>query len=101
MGHRAIGAGGYDDGEASALGAGVAHKALNFPGDLALWTEFHETIDQLPQRLREVFDLLYYHGMTQEEAAAVLGVSDRTVRERWRDAKVELTDLLGDSLPGL
>jgi RNA polymerase sigma factor (sigma-70 family) len=68
--------------------------------DLDDWTAFHVQAEQLPDHLRQVFDLVYYHGMTQEEAGEVLGLSDRTVRKRWRDARKKLSELLGGRLPG-
>lgn len=88
--------------ESSGL-AGPAPTAgsSNAPGALAAWGEFHERVEQLPQELRDVFDLLWYQELTQEEAAAVLGVSVPTVERRWRDAKLELIEALRDSFPGL
>jgi RNA polymerase sigma-70 factor (ECF subfamily) len=53
-------------------------------------------IDDLPESLREVVDLLYTQGLTQEEAAEVLGVSKRTVGRRSRDARLALADALGE-----
>ena len=50
----------------------------------------------LPEAEREVFDLLWYEGLTQAEAARVLGVTDRTVKNRWRSAKLELQRVLGE-----
>ena len=70
------------------------------PSELASWTEFHETVDRLPEDERLVFDLLFYHGMDQAEAAEALGVSDRTVRSRWRRARLALIEALGGRLPG-
>jgi RNA polymerase sigma-70 factor (ECF subfamily) len=60
------------------------------PGSLVEWTEFHALVDRLPEELREAFDLLYYQGLSQAEAATVLGVSDRTIKRRWREARIEL-----------
>ena len=34
--------------------------------------------------------LLWYEQMTQEQAAEVLGVTARTVRRRWQDARYRL-----------
>jgi DNA-directed RNA polymerase specialized sigma24 family protein len=34
------------------------------------------------------------------EAAAVIGVSDRTVKSRWRAARLKLYEALGGQLPG-
>jgi RNA polymerase sigma-70 factor (ECF subfamily) len=67
---------------------------------LAVWSEFHQQVEKLPPNERDVFDLLWYQELTQEEAAQVLGVTDRTVRSRWRDARSHLVKALGGQLPG-
>jgi RNA polymerase sigma-70 factor (ECF subfamily) len=69
------------------------------PGRLAAWTEFHRRIEQLPQEERELFDLLWYQGLTQSEAAQVLGVAERTVNRRWVAARLKLGEALGGQLP--
>jgi len=74
--------------------------ASNDPGRIALWTEFHAAVERLPDEEREVFDLLWYQGLTQAAAAAVIGVSDRTVKSRWRSARLRLYEALGGTLPG-
>jgi RNA polymerase sigma-70 factor (ECF subfamily) len=66
------------------------------PATLAEWTDFHEKVQRLPVPEREVFDLLWYEGLTQVEAAQVLGVTERTIKNRWRSAKLELQRLLGE-----
>jgi hypothetical protein len=43
-----------------------------------------------PMEEREVFDLLWYHALTQAEAAELLQVTDRTVKRRWRSARLRL-----------
>jgi RNA polymerase sigma factor (sigma-70 family) len=68
------------------------------PATLQRWTEFHQLVEQLPTEEREVMDLLYYQGMSQSEAAQILEVSERTVKRRWREARLRLHKLLGDSL---
>jgi RNA polymerase sigma factor (sigma-70 family) len=65
------------------------------PLTLQLWTEFHQTIDQLPPEELEVFDLIYYHGLSQVEVAKLLDLSERTVKRRWRAAKLFLYERLG------
>jgi RNA polymerase sigma-70 factor (ECF subfamily) len=70
------------------------------PATLAEWTEFHEKVQRLPQAEREVFDLLWYEELTQGEAASALGVTERTVKNRWRSAKLELQRLLGEGPAG-
>jgi RNA polymerase sigma-70 factor (ECF subfamily) len=79
---------------------GTLHALASEPADLAEWTEFHRRVEALPDNEREVFDLLYYEGITQDEAASILGCAVRTIRRRWNDAKLrlhgELTDGPGD-----
>ena len=70
------------------------------PVRLAEWTRFHDAAGALRDEQREVFDLLYYQGMTQEEAATLLEVSDRTVKRRWLAARLALHDALGGRIPG-
>jgi DNA-directed RNA polymerase specialized sigma24 family protein len=50
---------------------------------------------------REAFDLLFYQGLTQAEAATVLEVSERTIKRRWQAARLRLVQTLGGKLPGL
>ena len=64
------------------------------PSSLAEWTDFHEKIDLLPEPEREVFHLLWYEGLNQEQAASLLGVTSRTVKSRWRNAKLSLQQML-------
>ena len=65
------------------------------PATLAAWKECYEQIMALPEEQREVVDLLYISQLTQEEAAGVLGVTARTVRRRWREARYRLQKVLG------
>jgi RNA polymerase sigma-70 factor (ECF subfamily) len=71
------------------------------PSPLALWGEFHELIERLPEEEREVFDLVWYQGLTHAEAAGVLGVSTKTVQRRWQGACLKLHEALHGDLPGL
>lgn len=66
------------------------------PGQLFDWSEFHQHVESLPSEEREVVDLLWYHGMTQEEAAQVLEVSLSTLKRRWMTARVRLQSILPD-----
>jgi RNA polymerase sigma factor (sigma-70 family) len=69
------------------------------PSRLAAWTEFHEQIGALPDEEREVFDLLWYQGLSQAEAAELLGVSERTVKRRWQTARFQLYEALRGEVP--
>ena len=51
------------------------------------WTAFYETLDTLPSEERAVVDLLWFEGLTQAEAAVVLGTSERTIKRRWYSAR--------------
>jgi len=70
------------------------------PVGLSEWTEFHQRVGTLPEEEREVFNLLWYEELSQQEAAAVLGVDVRTVKRRWRNARILLHKALADSSPG-
>jgi RNA polymerase sigma factor (sigma-70 family) len=58
-----------------------------------------EAIDNLPEGEREAFDLVRIQGMTQAEAAQVLGVSAMTVNRRLNRSLQLLTETLGDLGP--
>jgi RNA polymerase sigma factor (sigma-70 family) len=59
-----------------------------------------EAIDGLPEEEREAFDLVRVQGMTQTEAAEVLGVSAATVKRRLNRGLRLLTEQLADLRPG-
>jgi len=57
----------------------------------------HEALDELRavnERQVRVVELRYFAGMTEEEAAAVLGLSRETVKRDWRAAREFLHDKL-------
>jgi RNA polymerase sigma factor (sigma-70 family) len=58
-----------------------------------------EVIDNLPEDEREVFDLLRIQGLTQVEAADVLGVSAKTVQRRLNRSLLLLAKELDDLRP--
>jgi RNA polymerase sigma factor (sigma-70 family) len=66
------------------------------PSSLAYWSEFHQQVQQLPEELQAVMDLLWYQELTQESAAVCLSLSERTVQRRWRQACLMLHSALGD-----
>lgn len=69
------------------------------PQSLQEWTVFHQAVGSLPEEERELFGLLWYQGLTQDEAANMLGVSLRTVRRRWLSAKCLLFHTLEGPSP--
>ena len=58
-----------------------------------------KAIDELPEDERDVFGLLHIQGLTQGEAAEVLGVSIRTVQRRLNHALLLLAEQLDDQRP--
>ena len=58
-----------------------------------------DAIDGLPSDEREVFDLIRIQGITQTEAAEVLGVSVMTVKRRLKRGLLILTEAVGDLRP--
>jgi len=69
------------------------------PDSASAWTEFHEAVEALPVEEREVLDLVWYGGLTQREAAGLLGISEPTVKRRWRAARLRLHAALGGERP--
>jgi RNA polymerase sigma-70 factor (ECF subfamily) len=96
------------------LGQGAHHDALGpeppaaaepaaslslDPARLSVWSAFHEQVEGLPDEERAVVDLLWYQGLSQAEAADLLGVNERTVKRRWQSARIRLHDALQGELP--
>ena len=69
------------------------------PSKLAIWGEIHAYIAALDEPDRELFELLYYQGLTQPQAAALLQVPPRTLRRRWQTARLRLMGRLGKECP--
>jgi RNA polymerase sigma-70 factor (ECF subfamily) len=67
--------------------------------DLERWSAFHEAVARLPDTLREVVGLIFYHGWTQAQVAEWFAVSERTVRRWWHSACSQLHQELGGRLP--
>jgi RNA polymerase sigma-70 factor (ECF subfamily) len=69
------------------------------PGRLADWTEFHDQVDALSDEQREVFNLVWYQGLSQADTAALLGVTERVVKWRWRAARLTLRKAVNGEPP--
>jgi RNA polymerase sigma-70 factor (ECF subfamily) len=72
----------------------------NDPSRLATWTEFHQQVSALSDDDKEMFDLLWYQGLSQEETAALLNASVRTIQRRWQSARLKMHRALKGELPG-
>ena len=84
----------HTDGHPADEDGGTLHDRANKPVDVSSWNDFHEQISLLPETDQEIVNLLFYEGLTQEEAARVMGVSIRTLKRRWQDAKIRLHEVL-------
>jgi RNA polymerase sigma-70 factor (ECF subfamily) len=76
-----------------------AADSTSGPDRLADWAAFHEQASALPAEEQEVFDLIWYQGLTHADAAQVLAVSTKTVQRRWHAACRRLHEALGGELP--
>jgi RNA polymerase sigma-70 factor, ECF subfamily len=68
---------------------GPPTPADNFAATI-LRREVEAAIDTLPERRREVFVLMRFHGLSQREVAEVLGISPQTVANQMHAALEEL-----------
>ncbi|MFO0806582.1 MAG: sigma-70 family RNA polymerase sigma factor [Gemmataceae bacterium] len=92
-GAEGLGANHHSDGGAAV--ENQTHDPLE-PDTLDAWARFHERVDALPDEEREVVQLIWYEGMKQPEAAALLAVSLATLKRRWQSARLRLSELLED-----
>jgi RNA polymerase sigma-70 factor (ECF subfamily) len=76
----------------------ASHTTLE-PSKLAQWSEFHEKVEALPAEEREIFNLLWYHGVSQSEAATLLSLSERTLQRRWQSARLKIFQAMKGVLP--
>jgi len=77
----------------------AAADSSSDPQQLSKWTQLHEAIEKLDPEERELFGLMWYHGMTLKDAAQVLQVPQRTAKRRWREVRLTLYQALaGDFL---
>jgi RNA polymerase sigma factor (sigma-70 family) len=108
LARRYSGANGLGGNRAGKVRAGKARAAersaadtTHDPDRLTAWTDFHREVEALPADEREAFDMLFYQGLFQAEAAAVLGVSVRTIKRRWQSARLRLHEALEGRMPGI
>ena len=83
----------HTDRQAPDDAGGTLYATSDEPEDISMWGEFHARVDKLPDELKEVVNLLFYEGLTQEEGSVVLGVSLRTLKRRWQEAKLRLHEV--------
>lgn len=99
LGRHGEGANHHTDGQPADDEGGALHDRAEQPDDLQGWSAFHAQVESLPNEEREIVGLLFYEGLTQEEAAHVLAVSLRTVKRRWLSARCRLRQQLNEPEP--
>jgi RNA polymerase sigma factor (sigma-70 family) len=91
--------GGLIDGGERGTPAGFDRADTRYdPDRLALLTEFHQQVEQLPGDERRVFELRYYGGYAQAEIAQMLALHKKQVSRLWLAATGRLARWL-DGLP--
>ncbi len=69
--------------------------------DLIALDDVLETLAKIDPREAKVVELRFFGGLSEREAAEVLGITDRTVRQDWNHAKVWLLgELKSDGVRG-
>ena len=76
-----------------------AADPIDAADQLARWSLLHQSAEQLPEEERELFHLVWYMGVKQDEAARMLDCSVRTVKRRWESVKRLLRDSFDGDLP--
>ena len=84
----------HTDGQPADEAGGSLHDETDEPSDLQQWSEFHGRVESLPEAEQEIINLIWYEGLTQEEAAKLLDISVRTVKRRWHSARMKLHEVL-------
>ncbi|QEH35470.1 RNA polymerase sigma factor [Aquisphaera giovannonii] len=90
------------DGQPGAVGLGEGPAPAAPSSGSALGPDARrilEAIEELPEDEREAFDLVRIQGLTQPEAAELLGVSDATVKRRLNRGVLLLSQRLNDLRP--
>ena len=85
----------HTDGQPADEAGGSLHSATSEPQDLKSWSQFHSHVEALSADEQEIINLVFYEGLSQEEAAKLLGMSFRTFKRRWQTVKVKLSEALG------
>ena len=68
-------------------------------GWIGAWERFHRAVGELPDEPREVFNLVWYAGLPQQEVASLLDISVPTVKRRMRTARLYLFDAMDGESP--
>ena len=81
------------------LGGGREPEPLERLASEQRGAHIRRALGTLPARQREVLDLVFFHEMTVEQAAEVMGVGTGTARTHYHRGKLRLLELLGPEDP--
>jgi RNA polymerase sigma-70 factor, ECF subfamily len=96
---RARGAGRRPDGKQKVELNDFMASASPRMDEMLMLDEALTRLSQMDARQGRLVEMMYFGGLTEEEAAAVLGVSTRTVKRDWRSARAWLQAELNKSRP--
>ncbi len=77
---------------------GEAADQAGVPAEAAHILRVHDALHDMAKvdlRMTQVVEMRYFAGMTEAEIGAALGVSERTVRSDWEQARLFLLEALG------
>lgn len=86
-------------------GSDTLHSAQNEPAttdhqaSADLWEELFIQVEKLPDALRQVFELSWYHNMPRNAVSQMLGICEKTVQRRLIRATSLLQDRMDGQLP--
>ena len=72
----------------------IVADAVAPPDRVEAWNAYLDGIDHLTDEQREILDAIFIHGLTQQEAADVMGMPLRTFKRRWAEIKLLLQGTL-------
>lgn len=66
------------------------------PDRVAQWAEVHEFLGGLPEPLKQVAELRWYHDLSHAEVGEVLGCAEITARTHWAKVRHQLRERFAD-----
>lgn len=94
LGHGAF----HDSGDVRFPETPVRREGRDLSPEAPMHTEeLLRSITSLPSDLREVFDLHHFGGLPHADIALLVGVSERTIKRRWAEARGWLAEQLDDA----
>ncbi|MEL6367553.1 MAG: ECF-type sigma factor [Pseudomonadota bacterium] len=70
------------------------------PEQVVLIAELMDQLGKVRERWMHIVDARYFAGMTEEETAYLYGISVRTVRREWAEARKWLAEILNENATG-